>query len=262
MEIVFVRYGVQFLLISAVFLPRRGTALLKTTRPGTEIMRALFLLASTILNFFAILSLPLTVTASIGFTMPLMLCALSMPLLGEHVGWRRWTAVVVGFLGVLIIIRPGTSAFHPAVVLSLGAALMQVLYFVLTRRLAGIDSAATQQFYGGFVATACLAFFAMTGGWVWPHELVDWFFFALIGAAAFTGHMIFSTALRFAPASLLAPFAYLQIIFMTLSSWLVFSEPPDIWVVVGAPVVVASGLYIWLRERRLHRTPSLEPIAD
>jgi drug/metabolite transporter (DMT)-like permease len=262
MEIVFIRYGVQFLLISAVFLPRRGTALLKTARPGTEIMRALFLLASTVLNFFAIVFLPLTVTASIGFTMPLMLCALSMPLLGEHVGWRRWSAVVVGFLGVLIIIRPGTSAFHPAVLLSLGAALMQVLYFVLTRRLAGIDSAATQQFYGGFVATACLAFFALTSGWVWPQAPLDWFFFALIGAAAFIGHMIFSTALRFAPASLLAPFAYLQIIFMTLSSWLVFSEPPDIWIVVGSPVVVASGLYIWLRERRLQRTPSLEPIAD
>jgi drug/metabolite transporter (DMT)-like permease len=139
---------------------------------------------------------------------------------------------------------------------------MQVLYFVTTRRLAGIDSAATQQFYAGLVATVCLAPFGLSSGWVWPHRPLDWFFFALIGFAAFAGHLIFSTALRFARASLLAPFAYLQIIFMTLSSWLIFSEPPDVWIYVGAPVVVASGLYIWLRERRLQLQTSLQPVAD
>ena len=114
-EVVFVRYAGQLLLVSALFLPTRGVALVKSRSPKLEILRGLCLLGSTVANFFALRYLPLTVTASIAFTMPLMLCALSIPLLGETVGWRRWLAIVVGFVGVLVIVRPGTAAFHPAI---------------------------------------------------------------------------------------------------------------------------------------------------
>jgi drug/metabolite transporter (DMT)-like permease len=253
MEIVFIRYGVHFACAVALFLPRRGMALVRTSRLGIETARAFFLFTSTVLNFLALRFLPLTVTGSINFTVPLALCALSVPLLGEHVGWRRWTAVGVGFVGVLIIIQPGTTAFHPAVLLSLANVLVSVFYFVATKRLAGIDSAATQQFYAALIATICIAPFALNSSWTWPADPAGWLFFSLIGVSGFAGHMVFSTALRFAPATVLAPFAYFQIVYVSISSWLLFSEPPDIWIYLGAPIVIGSGLYIWLRERRLRK---------
>lgn len=252
-EVVFIRYAGQFLLVSALFLPTRRKALLLTRRPGLEVLRGLCLLGSTVLNFFALTMLPLTVTASIGFTMPLMLCALSIPFLGETVGWRRWLAIVVGFVGVLVIVRPGTEAFHPAVLLSLGTAAFTAVYMMLTRKLAGVDSTTTQQFYASLVATTCLLAVAF-GGWRWPGDITGWFALAMIGTAALVGHQLVTTAHRFAPASVLAPFGYVQIIFMTASSWLIFNQPPDFWIFVGAPIVIASGLYIWLRERQLQKT--------
>jgi drug/metabolite transporter (DMT)-like permease len=253
-EVVFVRYAGQLLLAAALFLPAQGRGLLVTRRPWLEIARGLCLLASTACNFAAIVFLPLTVTASIAFTTPLILCALSIPLLGETVGWRRWLAIVVGFLGVLVIVQPGTAAFHPAVLLSVTGAFFTALYLLLTRKLAGVDAVTTQQFYAALVATACLLPFLAVSGWVWPANAAGWFAFLLIGAAALIGHQLLTTAHRLAPASVLAPFGYVQIIFMTASSWLIFSQPPDVWIYVGAPIVIASGLYILLRERRLAKS--------
>ncbi len=258
-EVVFVRYAGQLVLVSALFLPTRGLELARTRKPWLEILRGLSLLGSTVCNFFAITFLPLTVTGSIAFTMPLILCALSIPLLGEHVGWRRWLAILVGFGGVLVIVHPGSGTFHPAVFLSLTGATFTAFYMLLTRKLAGVDSTTTQQFYAALVATFCVAPFAL-GGWVWPANLTGWLLFAAIGAAALIGHQVLTTAHRFAPASVLAPFAYFQIIFMTAASWFLFNQPPDVWFVVGVPVVIASGLYIWIRERQLAK-PVVTEIA-
>jgi drug/metabolite transporter (DMT)-like permease len=260
-EIVFVRYAGQLLFVSAIFLPARGVELVRTRSPKLEIARALCLLGSTISNFFAIRYLPLTVTGSIAFTMPLILCALSIPLLGEQVGWRRWLAILVGFAGVLIIVRPGTEAFHPAIFASLAGAVFTAFYMLLTRKLAGVDSTTTQQFYGALVASACIGIFALNG-WVWPSDIAGWTAFVLIGLSALIGHQFLTTAHRYAPATVLAPFSYLQIIFMTASSWLIFSQPPDMWIYVGAAIVIASGLYIWLRERQLARPVVTELAAQ
>jgi drug/metabolite transporter (DMT)-like permease len=253
MQVVFIRYAGQLLLVAALFLPTRGIALVHTRSPKLELLRGLCLLGSTVFNFFAITFLPLTVTASISFTMPLMLCALSIPLLGEQVGWRRWMAILVGFAGVLVIVQPGSDAFHPATFLSLTGAGFTAFYMLLTRKLAGVDSTTTQQFYAALVATICVLPFAFVG-WVWPSDPVGWFAFLAIGAVALTGHQFITTAHRFAPASIIAPFGYIQIIFMTASSWVIFNEPPDVWVFVGAPIVIGSGLYIWLRERQLAKS--------
>ena len=255
MQVVLIRYAGQFLLVSALFLPSRGVELVRTRSPKLELLRGLCLLASTVFNFSAIVFLPLTVTASIAFTMPLMLCALSIPFLGEHIGWRRWLAILTGFVGVLVIVQPGSDAFHPATVLSLISAFFTALYMLLNRKLAGVDAVTTQQFYAACIATLCILPFAFgLGGWVWPSDPTGWVAFVAIGAVALTGHQFITTAHRLAPASILAPFGYSQIIFMTASSWLIFNEPPDIWVFVGAPIVIGSGLYIWLRERQLART--------
>jgi drug/metabolite transporter (DMT)-like permease len=252
MEVVFVRYAGQFLLIVALFAPRKGTALVQTRRPVLEGIRSLCLLGSTICNFIAMTYIPLTVTASISFTMPLLLCALSIPLLGEKVGWRRWLAIIAGFAGVLIIIRPGTDAFHPAMFLSFLGIVFTAFYFLLTRKLAGVDSTTTQSFYAAGIATLCLAPFAF-GGWTWPDTMAVWIPFFVIGAAAMIGHQAITLAHRFAPASVLAPFNYSLIVYLTASSWLVFNQPPDVWIFVGAPIVIGSGLYIWLRERQLQK---------
>ena len=183
MEVVFVRYAGQFILVLAFFLPQQGIRALTATRNlKVEIVRGLCLLGSTITNFLALTYLPLTVTSAISFTMPLILCALSIPMLGETVGWRRWAAIGVGFAGVLIIVRPGTEAFHPAVILSLITAVFSALYNLLTRKLAGVDSVMTQQFWASAVATLCIAPFSL-GGWVWPHDPFVWSLFIGIGAA-------------------------------------------------------------------------------
>jgi drug/metabolite transporter (DMT)-like permease len=252
-QVVFVRYAAQLLLVSAIFLPSRGVSLFITRNPRLEIFRGLCLMASTVTNFIAIQFLPLTVTSSIMFTMPLMITALSIPLLGETVGWRRWAAIFVGFLGILVIVQPGTDAFHPAVLWSLAASLFGALYALLTRQLAGVDTVTTQQFYAALVATVCVAPLAAAGDWALPVDGPGWFAFLMIGTAALIGHQLLTTAHRLAPASVLAPFGYVQIIYMTASSWLIFNQPPDVWIYFGAPIVIGSGLYIWLRERRLSK---------
>lgn len=253
MEVVFVRYAGQFILVSAIFLPTGPKALVVTRNWKIEVLRGLALLGSTILNFIAVRYLPLTVTSAISFTMPLILCVLSIPILGETVGWRRWLAILVGFGGVLIIVQPGTEAFHPAVLLSLGNAVFTALYMLLTRKLAGVDSTKTQQFFAAGVATLCIAPFGL-GAFQWPADLAQWAAFLIIGLAALIGHLFITTAHRFAPATVLAPFGYFQIIFMTAASWIVFNQLPSTWIYVGAPIVIASGLYIWLRERQLSKS--------
>jgi drug/metabolite transporter (DMT)-like permease len=124
-----------------------------------------------------------------------------------------------------------------------------------------VDSATTQQFFAAGTATICLVPFAL-GGWVWPSGPETWIPFILIGAAALVGHQAITVAHRFAPASVLAPFNYSLIVYLTASSWLVFNQPPDIWIFVGAPIVMASGFYIWLRERQLAKPVVTEVAAQ
>ncbi|WP_137151411.1 DMT family transporter [Devosia sp. FKR38] len=259
LQIMFVRYAVHLGLAGAINLPRQGLGLLRTNNLKLELLRAAALIGSTLCNFTAVRYLPLTVTGAIGFTIPLIVTALSVLFLHEHVGWRRWTAIAVGFVGVLIIVRPGTEVFHPATLLSLGGALSYASYAMLTRRLAGVDSAGTQQFYGAALPTLVLAPFALAA-WTWPTTPVDWAVLSLIGVVGFTGHQFMTVAHRFAPASALAPFGYVQILFFIAASWFIFHQPPDTSLFIGAPIVVASGLYIWLRERALSRPAS--PVTE
>ena len=250
-EVVLVRYAVHLAIVCGVGLAARER-LWVTSSLGAVSIRALALLCSSLLNFAAVRYLSLTTTGAIMFSAPLWICLLSIPLLGETVDRRRWIALGVGFCGILVVARPWTGALHPAVFLALGAALCGALYAILTRRLAGRDSTNTQQFYAGLVATLGIAPFAL-GEWVWPTGGASWLAFAAIGVLGWGGHQLATIAHRFAPASTLAPFNYVQIVYMTASSWLIFAQPPDRWVIVGAGVVAASGLYIWVRESALAR---------
>jgi len=251
-EVVFVRFLTHLVIATALILPREGLRLFRTEAPGLEILRGLFLVGSTFFNFFALKYLPLTVTVSIFFAAPLAICALSVPLLGEKVGIRRWSAIAVGFLGVLIVTRPWGASFHWAMLLSLAALCCASMYFVLTRKLAGIDRAGTQQFFASLIAVLAASPVILLD-WEWPAAPVDWAAFALLGVFGWAGHQLATIAHRLAPASALAPFVYVQMVYMTLSSWLIFHVTPDAWVLTGAAVVMAAGLYVWLRERQLAR---------
>ncbi|KFC71179.1 hypothetical protein FF80_00622 [Devosia sp. LC5] len=261
-EIVFMRYAVHVALILVFIWPLRGRDLFRTRNWKLEVLRGICLLLTTAGNFLAMRYLPLTVTGALIFTSPLMICALSGPLLGETVGWRRWLAILAGFVGILIIVRPGTEAFQPASLLGLGAALFLALFSIITRKLAGVDSAMTQQFYAGAVALLLVTPVAFTS-WVWPSNGITWLAFFAAGTVGMIGHILISVAHRYAPPSTLAPFNYLTLLYLAIVSWLIFNQPPDHWFYLGAGFIIASGLYIWLRERSLQkRAISVETIVD
>jgi len=247
--VVFFRYFVNFLLVLIYFLPREGMDLLRSNVPHLQVLRGVTLLSSTALNFFALKYLPLTITIPIFFAIPLIVCVLSVPMLGETVGFRRYVAVIIGFIGVLIILRPGGVTFHPAMLVSLGASVTGALYFIFTRMVAGRDDMPVGQVYASGIATFILIPFALLN-WEAPSEALHWGLLVAAGALAGLGHCFLTIAYRYQEASKIAPLVYSEIIYITLISWILFSELPDFWTVVGTFVIIASGTYVWLRERR------------
>jgi drug/metabolite transporter (DMT)-like permease len=244
---VFFRYGVNLLIAIGIMLWSGTLSAFGTGHPSLQILRGLLLMGSTFLNFAAMRHLQLAQTAAIFFTIPLFVCILSVPVLGEQVGWRRWLAVLVGFAGVLVIMRPGSQQFHWAMLLSLGASLCGALYNLATRKVGGKDSAETSVLYGALVGSAGGALtlpwtWQLPQGWQWPLLLG-------MGIAGSIGHYMLTHAHRLAPASLLAPFIYTQIVWMTLAGYLVFGDIPDRITLLGAMIVVFSGIYVWHRER-------------
>jgi drug/metabolite transporter (DMT)-like permease len=248
---VFFRYFIALLLSMAIIERASRPALILSRHPGWQIVRGLTLLASTFLNFVAITYLQLAQTAAISFTIPLWVCALSVPLLGEHVGLKRWTAVLVGFLGVLIIMRPGTMSFHWAMFLSLGAAFCGSIYNIATRRVGGRDRAETSLFYVGLIGSL-VAVLPLPWHWQMPQG-IEWLLLLAMGIAGGGGHFLLIQAHRLAPASVLAPFIYTQIVWMILIGLFLFGDVPDMWTIFGAAIVIASGLFVFAREKTLGR---------
>jgi drug/metabolite transporter (DMT)-like permease len=257
---VFFRYAIA-LLLSMALIERTGRpALIISRHIGLQFIRGLTLLGSTILNFMAITYLQLAQTAAISFTIPLWVCALSVPLLGEHVGIRRWMAVIVGFLGVLVIMRPGTMGFHWAMFLSLGATLCGSIYNIATRKVGGRDRAETSLFY------VCLfgslgALLPLPWHWQMPQG-IEWLLLLGMGLCGGIGHFLLIQAHRLAPASVLAPFVYTQIIWMILIGFATFGDVPDLWTIVGAGIVIGSGLFVFARERSLGKDTEIPAPAD
>ena len=250
MQVVFIRYVTQLSVMLVWLLPSHGIEAFRTSNLKVEILRALALLGTTAFNFFAMKYLPLTITGSLLFAAPIIVSALSVPLLGETVGWRRWVAIFVGFIGVLVIIQPGGADFHPAIFLSIAMAISYAFFNIFNRKLAGVDSTQVQQLYVALIPSIGLLPFAFSG-WVWPESVLDWVLILSIGLGGLVGHTLLTIAYRFADASILSPFIYPQVIFMALTSWLIFAQPPGLSIYLGTPIVVASGFYIWWRERQL-----------
>jgi drug/metabolite transporter (DMT)-like permease len=219
----------------------------RSQRPGLQVFRGLALVTSSILFISSLRYLPIAEATATSFAAPIFITALSVLVLGEKVGHRRWAATFVGLTGVLVVVRPGTSAFDPASILPLMAALSWASAVVVTRQTSAVDSALTTLAYsaviGVLVLSALLPFF-----WMPP----DWstiLFGMLIGCAATAGHSLIIVAFRYGDASVLAPFTYTQLVWVTGLGILLFGAIPDRWTVAGATVIVLSGLYIAHRER-------------
>lgn len=220
---------------------------LRSERPWLQILRSLLILAEIGAFIVAIRTLSLAEIHSLLATFPLMVTAIAAFFLREAVGIRRWAAVLVGFCGVLVILRPGFEELKPGVLVALLTALLFAAYNVLTRVVSRHDDSETSLTYmaliGAAVMTAIGPFF-----WTWP-TLADWGWLLLLSCTAATGHMLLIKALEAAPASVLQPFNYTLLVFATIIGYLVFDNLPDSWTVVGAGIVVASGLYTIYRER-------------
>ena len=252
-QLAFMRYFGHFM-ISMSLIARHGGSLSRfgTDHVGLVLLRASMLAGSTILNFIAIRYLPLTLTSTILFSAPIIICALSGPFLGEKVGVWRWAAILVGFVGIFIAIRPFDASFHWAVFLSLGNAFVFAGYSLITRKLAGTVSSDTMQLYSGLVGSVALAPLALFY-WQAPGSLMHWAMLIGMGVFGWVSHEMLTRAHGYAPASVLTPFFYVFIIYLGIWSYFVFGTLPDRWTVLGALVIMASGLTIWLRERWLAR---------
>jgi drug/metabolite transporter (DMT)-like permease len=251
LQVVFARYAGSMILVLALFNPWSRPGVLRTKRPWLQWGRSLLLLGSTVLNFIALQYLQLAETISIMFATPLIVALVSGPLLGEWPGPRRLAAIGVGFLGVLVVTRPGFGGMHPAAFLSVIGCFCYAFYSLATRVLAAHDSSETTLIYSGAVGTLAMAPFLP---WVWttPQTPLPWLLMGVTGAMGGIGHWLLILAHRLAPATVLAPFIYSQLIWMVLLGWLVFGQLPDRWTFIGGAVVVASGLYLLYRERVRH----------
>ncbi len=247
--VVWLRFLSQVLLASALLLPIRGKALVRTRHLRWHVVRGLMFIAMTGINFWALQYLQLTVTGAIFFTVPILVALLSAPLLGESLDARRWAAILLGFAGVLVIVRPGSDAFHPAMLLATGNAVIYAVFNMMTRKLAAYDPPETIQFLPAVVACVVLTPFAIAT-WQSPPGWFEWLLLCLMGVFGGTGHTLLALAHRYAPASTLAPFMYQQILYAALFGYLVFGDVPDREVWIGAAIVIASGLYLFSRERR------------
>ena len=246
-EIAWIRFLVFALIMSPAMVPGSPLYALHSRRPGFQVMRGVALLASSLFFISGLRFLPIAEASATGFVSPLFVTALSIVFLGEKVGVRRWLATAVGLIGVLIILRPGTSAFHPAAFFPIVSALAWAGTLIMTRMMSGREHAITTMTYSSIVGV-CILCALVPFVWVTPswHDIA---FGIFIGIASTAGQWIVVLAFRYADASVLAPFSYTQLLWVSILGFFIFGEIPDVWTVTGAVFIVASGLYTAHRER-------------
>jgi drug/metabolite transporter (DMT)-like permease len=255
-EIAWIRFVAFALIMVPAMLPGSPLYALHTDRRGLQLMRGVALLGSSLFFISGLRFLPIAEASATGFVSPLFVTALSILFISESVGVRRWLATAVGLIGVLIILRPGSSAFHPAAVFPLVSALAWACTLIMTRMMSGRDRAITTMTYSS-IAGVCVLSALVPFVWVTPswHDIL---FGIFIGIASTAGQWIVVLAFRYADASVLAPFSYTQLLWVSILGFVIFGEIPDIWTVVGAVFIVASGLYTAHRERVRHLQLSVQ----
>jgi drug/metabolite transporter (DMT)-like permease len=248
-EIFFFRSLFAFIPI-AFFLLRSGSlAQLRTAHPLGHAVRALTGLASLSLFFYAYTHMPLANVIAISFAAPLLVTALSVPLLGERVGWRRWSAVLIGFLGVVIMVQPDSGAFDQIAVLALSATILYALVMVFIRKLSRTETSTAIVFYYALTSTLISGAF-MPFVWVMP-DLEGWVLLILVGLIGGLAQIAMTNAFRLADVSIVAPFDYMHIIWAALLGYFIWGEVPSNSIWIGVAIVMASGIYILFREAHL-----------
>jgi drug/metabolite transporter (DMT)-like permease len=246
-EIAWLRFLIFAIIMAPAMLPRSPLYAMQTVRPGFQLLRGVALLGSSLFFITGLRFLPIAEASATGFVAPLFVTALSIVFLGEIVGLRRWLATAVGLVGVLIILRPGSGAFHPAALFPVVSAFAWACTLVMTRMMSGSERAITTMTYssisGVLILSALVPLVWVAPGW---HGVL---FGLLIGVASTVGQWIVVLAFRYADASVLAPFSYTQLVWVSFLGFLLFGEVPDAWTVTGAAFIVASGLYTAHRER-------------
>lgn len=224
-----------------------GFKALVTSRWRWHLLRTILSTCTMFGFFYGLARMPLVDALTLGFTAPLMVTALSVPFLGEHVGWRRWTAVVIGFVGVLIILRPGTTEITLASMSVLFAAFTYSCMAITSRKLATTESGYALSVY--VIAGPMIVSATMINGDTWTlPDTGGWILFSLAGACSVVTWTGIVGAYRRAPPALLAPFEYTALIGGAIAGYLIWNEIPDRWVVLGATIIIASGLFVVYRE--------------
>ena len=248
--IAWMRFAGHVVLVFILFGGWRDLGRFHATSLTANILRGAFLAGSTVFNILALRYLQLAETTSIYFFGPMIITALAGPLLGEWAGWRRWSAIFAGFIGVLVITRPGIGVFGIGHLLALGSMLSNSFYVIMTRRMSASETPESLIFYSALaplvLLTPTLPFTASMPGEGW-----QWLLLALLGLFGGLGHWCLIQAYRQATATALAPYPYLQMVWMIAFGWFIFGQFPDHWTLAGAGIIVASGLYIVHREHRL-----------
>jgi drug/metabolite transporter (DMT)-like permease len=255
------RFAVHVVLVLVLL---RGWSNAATFRPVSlprQVLRGVFLFGSTLFNFLALNTLQLAETTSIAFFAPMVITALAGPLLGEWAGWRRWAAVLAGFAGVLVITRPGLGLFGIGHAYALAATFSYCFYVIMTRHMAGTETAETLIFYSA-LAPVVLMLPVLPYTASAPPDLFHLAVLLSLGVFGAFGHWLLIKAYRMASATSLAPYAYLQMLWMIGLGYLFFDQFPDGWTLGGAAIIVAGGLYIVHREHRLRLRSRTAPNTE
>ena len=248
MQIVFLRNIVAVPLVLAILLATGRGHAVGTRSLRLHAFRGLFSIGAAFFFFSSLLYLQLAEATALAFAAPIFVTALSVPLLGEHVGWRRWLAVLVGFLGILLIVRPGATTFQPAALFPVAGALCYAFFMISARKMGGSEGMWTVMFYICLFPLLYSAPFAFA---LWhPFTFAHAPLVVGIAVCATLGVTLITLGFQAAPPAVVAPFDYTALIWGSLFGWLFWGEVPDSWTYAGAAVIVASGIYIVFRERR------------
>jgi drug/metabolite transporter (DMT)-like permease len=256
-----VRFATHLVLVFLLFRGWHNPAMFRVRNLPLQVLRGIFLFGSTIFNFAALRSLQLAETMSIAFFAPMLITALAGPLLGEWAGWRRWMAILAGLVGVIVITRPGFVAFQTGHLYALGSVLSYCFYVIMTRSMSAKESPESLIFYSALTPVLLMAP-AVPYAASMPPDLFHWAILLALGFFGGFGHWLLIKAYKQATTTALAPYPYLQMVWMISAGYLVFDQFPDKWTLVGAGIIVASGLYIVHREHRLRLKNRTVPNAE
>ncbi|HYB09752.1 MAG TPA: DMT family transporter [Alphaproteobacteria bacterium] len=252
-EIFWARFAGHVVFCLVALFPRYGRSLIRTARPGVQAWRSILLFGASAFYFVGLRTVALPTASAIAFIGPIIVTALSVPMLGERVGPRRWAAVTIGFGGALIIIQPGSDVVQWGAIFVMLDALCYAFYQILSRKIGTVDPAAvsiTLAGIGGFAISSAILPFSKI---VLPSSLFDGLVFILLGLWGLLGHFFVIKAFQWGAASFVAPMGYGELVGSTLLGYFLFADFPDLWTWIGAATIVASGLYIAYREHKLQR---------